>query len=131
MIRNRKGSVTTETLLVTIFLLFFMVLGPDLIMLGGNYFRAYQVASDLIEQGTVQGEITQAMANNAKDFLTRKGIGVNEWNITYSSGLVGLGMTMECRVSGYYAFKAFRLVGINLNVPVAVKKTGVSQVYVR
>ena len=114
-----------------IFLLFFMVLGPDLIMLGGNYFRAFQVANDIVEQGTVQGEITQTMIDNAKTFLTRKGIGVNEWNVTYSSGLTGLGMSMECRVSGYYAFKAFRLVGINLNIPVAVKKTGVSQVYVR
>lgn len=117
--------------MISLFLLFFMVLGPDLMMLGGNYFRAYQVANDLVEQGTIRGEITQEMADNAKTFLSKTTPGINDWSITCSSGLTGLGMTIECTVSGYYTFKAFRLIGVNLNVPIGVKKTGVSQVYVR
>lgn len=128
---NNKGSVTTETLLVTIFLLFFMVLGPDLIMLGGNYFYAYQVTSDIVEEGTVTGSITETMINNAKNHLEQKGIGINEWLVTASSGITSLGMSLESNVTGLYPFKAFRLVGVNLNIPIAVKKTGVSQVYVR
>ena len=129
---NQKGSVTTETLIVSIILLFFLVIGPDLVMLGGNCFMAHKVSSDIVEQGTLQGHIDQSMCDKGKEVLEKFGIGTRSWTVTATEGeKIDMGMSMECAISGIFRFTSFRLLGINLDIPIGSRKTGVSQVYYR
>lgn len=126
-----RGSVTTEYLIVAIFMLFFVVIGPDLILLGGTYYAVSDAAAKGLDQAALMGQVTPEIYNSIRNRLGAVGLDPDRWTVTYSQGTASYGQPLEVTITGTYYFKAFRLFGLNLGVPVSVRKTGVSQVYVR
>lgn len=117
--------------MLALFLFFFLFLGPDLAKMGGAYLTLQRAASIGADRASLVGEMTTDTVDAIEEKLLQGKLNPAQYTLSYTKGQQSLGNEGSVTISGEYKMMAFRLFGWNVKIPMTVKKTWVSQVYVR
>lgn len=126
-----KSTITSEFLVLALFLFFFLFLGPDLAKMGGAYLTLQRAASIGADRASLVGEMTTETVDAMQEKMLQGMLNPAEYTLSYTKGQQSLGGEGSVIIAGEYKVMAFRLFGWNVKIPMTVKKTWVSQVYVR
>jgi len=126
-----KSTITSEYLMLALFLFFFLFLGPDLAKMGGAYLTIQRAAGIGADRAALAGEMTSETVEAMEEKMIQGKLNPERYTLSYTKGQQSLGGEGSVTISGEYKMMAFRLFGWNVKIPMTVKKAWVSQVYVR
>jgi hypothetical protein len=126
-LENEKGSASVGYLVLLPFLLFFLLIVPDLLRLGGTYLTVHNIAKTGISLMEKHGGMNQVVAQDMADWINRSRLELEKIEVITDDYAVPYGDPMTLVIKTKVPMIAFRWVGMNVEVPIEVTKVGISK----